>query len=182
MPPRFSVGATLQFSTTLAAYPASAGWVLSHRLVRRAGDGVISFAATASGDAHLTTVAAATTAAWAPGAYTWANWVTRSGEVYDIDTGLTTLLADPRTASASLDLRTEAQIALDNVRATVAGKATADVLSYEINGRRLQRYPMAELIALERHLAERVAREARAVLIAAGKADPRRYTVRLGRA
>ena len=179
---RFAIGAVLEFTTALADYPASAGWVLNHRLVLKSGTGAISFSATASGDQHLTSVPAVTTAAWAPGVYTWASWVTKGSDVRDIATGEITLLPNPRTATGSLDLRTPAQVALDNVRALIQGKAGADVLKYAIGGRQLERYSMAELGALEARLAQQVARETRAALLAAGKADPRRYSVRLGRA
>jgi len=92
------------------------------------------------------------------------------------------LLVNPRTAAGALDLRTDAQIALDNVRATLRGKATADVLSYTINGRSLQRYSVAELIALESKLALYVTRETRQQAQAMGYDTGRQISVRLGRA
>lgn len=180
---RFTLGDTLSFTTALAAYPASAGWGLYYRLIPRTGSGTaISFNSTASGDSHVISVPAATTGAWLAGTYTWAAWVSDGVSSYSTGDGSTELLADPRTALGSLDLRTSAQVALDNVRATIQGKATADVLRYQINGRSLERYPMSELIALEGNLAIRVAAEKRAAALAAGKPDPRRYTVSLGRA
>lgn len=183
MPPRFTLGDTLRFTTTLAAYPASAGWVLHHRLIARPGPGAaIAFSSTASGADHLTNVLAASTAAWVAGVYTWASWVTDGASIFSIGQGSTELLADPRTAAAGLDLRSAARVALDNVRLTIQGKASADVLSYTINGRQLEKYPMRELLALQTELAAQVAAEDRAAKLAAGGADSRRYTVRLGRA
>ena len=183
MLPRFTLGDTLSTTKTLAAYPASAGWVLYYRLVPRSGAGTaIAFNGTASGSDHLISVPAATTAAWAAGTYTWASWVADGTSSYSLEQGTTELLLNPRTTDGPLDLRSASQTALDNVRATIQGKATADVLKYEINGRSLERYPMRELIALETHLATQVAREKRVEQLAAGKADPRRYAVRLGRA
>jgi hypothetical protein len=180
---RFTLGDTLSLTQTLADYPATAGWVLNYRLLPRTGAGsAVSFASVASGSAHQVTVAKATTAAWAAGTYTWASWVTDGTSSFSVDHGTTELLADPRTAAAPLDLRSAAQIALDNVRATIEGKATSDVLKYVINGRQLEHYPMSELIALETRLAGRVAAERRTAALAAGKADPRRYSVVLGRA
>ena len=180
---RFTLGDTLTFTKTLASYPATASWVLHYRLLQRTGAvTAITFSSTASGSDHLITVAKATTAAWAPGTYTWASWVTDGTSSFSVEHGSTDLLIDPRTAEAALDLRSSAEIALDNVRATIEGKASSDVLRYAINGRQLEHYPMAELIALEARLAARVAAERRAAQLAAGGADPRRYTVRLGRA
>jgi hypothetical protein len=179
---RFTLGDTLSLTLKLSDYPAPA-WTLHHRLLLRAGAGTaITFASTASGSDHQVTVAQATTAAWAAGTYTWASWVTDGTSSHSIDHGSTELLANPRTATAPLDLRSSAQTALDNVRATIQGRATADVLKYAINGRQLEHYPMAELIALELRLAGQVAAERRSAALAAGRADPRRYAVRLGRA
>lgn len=184
MLPRFVVGDTLTSTQNLAGYPAGAGWVLHYRLVPRDGGwAAITFNSTASGDDHLILVPAATTAGWAPGTYTWATWAANGAQSFSLEQGTTQLLPNPRTAAAGpLDLRTAAQIALDNVRATIQGKATADVLEYEINGRRLKRYPVSELIALESRLAAQVAAEKRAAALAAGKPDTKRYAVRLGRA
>jgi hypothetical protein len=183
MLPRFTLGDTLSSTKTLAGYPASSGWVLYYRLVPRSGSGTaITFNSTASGDDHVISVAAATTAAWAAGTYTWAAWVADGTSSYSLEQGTTELLLNPRTTGGPLDLRSAAQIALDNVRLTIQGKASADVLKYEINGRSLERYPMRELIALETHLSTQVNREARAAALAAGKPDTRRYAVRLGRA
>jgi hypothetical protein len=182
MPPRFTLGDTLSFTKTLADYPAGV-WTLYYRLMLRAGLATpISFNSTAIGTDHAISVSAVTTATWVPTTYTWASWVSDGTNVFSIDQGSTALLANPRTAGGDLDLRTPAQVALDNVRATIQGKATADVLRYTIGGRQLERYPMAELIALEQRLAQQVARESRSAALAAGLADPRRYSVRLGRA
>ena len=180
---RFTTGDSLVFTTALADYPASAGWVLYYRLIPRSGSGSpVSFGSVASSDRHFISVPAATTAAWLAGTYTWASWVSNGTASHSTGNGSTDLLPNPRTALGAIDLRTAAQVGLDNVRATIQGKATADVLSYQINGRSLARYPMAELIALESNLAGRVAAERRAAALAAGKPDPRRYTVSLGRA
>jgi len=181
MLPRFTIGDTLTATETLAQYPATASWVLYYRLVPAAGP-AIAFNSTASGSDHLISVPAATTATWVSGTYTWASWVSNGTSSYSVANGTTVLLPNPRVVNGPLDLRTSAQIALDNVRATIQGKATADVLKYEIAGRSLERYQVSELVALETHLANQVNRENRAAALAAGKPDTRRYAVRLGRA
>lgn len=175
---RFAIGAVLEFTTALPAYPASAGWVLNHRMVRKSDVGAVSFSASASGDQHLTSVPAATTAAWVPGVYTWVSWVTRGSDVRDIATGETTLLPNPRTATGGLDLRSDAQQALDNVRAMLRGLASAGQRSYTINGRSLERYSMPELMQLESKLAGDVRREQQ---VTTGR-NPRRLVARVARA
>ena len=179
---RFVVGDTLSYTRSLADYPAGEGWVLHLRLIPASGGSAIEVTGTASGDDHAVDAAAATTAAWQPGACTWAEWVTLGAASHTIATGTCTLVSNPRTVAAPLDLRTEAQIALDNVRATLRGKASADVLRYTIAGRSLERYSVEELIALESKLANDVRRENAAAAIAAGRPDPRNMQVRLGRA
>jgi hypothetical protein len=175
---RFAIGGNLEFTKTLAAYPASAGWVLSYRLVLKSGTGHLTFDAAADGDVHAVAVAAATTAAWTPGDYTWFSWVTLGAAVHNVETGETTLLPNPRTATASLDLRSDAQTALDNVRATIRGTASANVLSYAISGRQLQHYSIQDLIVLESKLARAVQRETQALT---GR-NPRRLVARVSRA
>lgn len=178
MLPRFAIGGALIFSVSLADYPASAGWVLSYRLVRKSGVGAVSFSAAADGDAHAVNVAAATTAAWTPGEYTWFSSATLGANVRNVDSGEIVLLPDPRTATSSLDLRSEAQIALDNVRATLRGTGDANVKFYIINGRQLQRYGIDELITLEQKLARDVRREQQAIT---GR-NTRRMVARVARA
>lgn len=182
MQPRFVVGDTLAFTRSLPDYPAGA-WTLHYRLQPDAGAGQpVAFGSTAEGADHAIEVPAADTAQWHPGAYTWASWVTDGTRSHTVGQGRTTLLPDPRTATAPMDLRSEAQVALANVRATLRGKATSDVLSYTIAGRSLQRYSIAELIQLEHKLAVDVAREATAQAVAAGRPSGRWLGVRIGRA
>lgn len=57
------------------------------------------------------------------------------------------------------DGRTEAEKGLDAVEACLAGKATKDQLSYEIKGRKLTRYSVAELLKLRAHYVMRVRKE-----------------------
>lgn len=175
---RFAVGAIFEFTTQLASYPASAGWVLHHRFILKSGTGAIDLTATASGDDHLTSESAAITAAWAPGVYTWVSWVANGSDVYDIAGGDIELLPNPRIATGNLDLRSDAQKALDAVRAMLQGVASAGQRSYTINGRSLERYSMADLILLESKLARDVQRETQKIT---GR-NPRNLVMRVARA
>lgn len=175
---RFAIGGNLEFTKSISAYPASAGWVLSYRLVLKSGVGHITFDATASDDDHVVSVAAATTAAWVPGTYTWFSWVTLGADVHNVEQGETELLPNPRTATTSLDLRSAAQTALDNVRATIRGTASTNVLLYSIAGRQLQHYAIADLIKLESKLQRDVQSEQQVIT---GR-TPRRLVARVARA
>jgi hypothetical protein len=184
MLPRFAIGDTLSLTRSLPQYPATAGWVLKLRIAQRVYSSMapVEITGTASGTDHTVAATAAATAAWVTGTCTWVLWITDGTASHTLETGTTELLPNPRTATAGLDLRSETQVALDNVRATMRGRASADVLRYTINGRELQHYSVADLIALEFRLSAQVNREVRTAALAAGLADPRRYTVRLGRA
>lgn len=183
MLPRFTLGDTLSLRKTLSAYPPGSGWVLHMRLLPAGAGSAIDVVGTADAGVHVLTAAAATTAAWAPGAYSWAQWVQHATlGSHTVDTGRTTLLSNPRTVTGPLDLRTEAETALENVRAMLRGRATQDVLRYTINGRSLERYSVSELVALESTLVAQLKRERRTAAAAAGRPDPRLHSVRLGRA
>ena len=184
MQERLILGDTLNFATTVAGYPASAGWVLKYRLVPRTSGSAISITSTADSSdpaAHRVQVTASTTGAWAAGVCNWHSWVEQGTEKYSVSSGTITLVADPRAATAPYDLRSEAQVALDNVRSVIRGKASADVLRYSIAGRSLERYGMDELIKLESRLSGEVMREQEAARLAAGLASKRRIFVRMGR-
>lgn len=185
MLPQIVAGDTLTHSVTLADYPASAGWVLSYRLAPRLGGSVATFNATADGDSHAVSVAAATTTGWAPGEYTVAAWVTLATARHSVasESGQVRIWPNPATISAGTDTRTPAAIALANVTATLQGRATSAVLEYEINGRRLRYIPHADLISLQSTLRAEVQREEKAADIAAGLGSSRgKVYVRMARA
>lgn len=175
-------GETLNYSATVADYPASAGWVVTLYLNPRAGGTNRSVAGTADGDAHLLQAASGITSAWAAGTYGWEIWAELAGERYRIEAGQLEVLPSLVSAAAGTDTRSAAEIALDAVRQTIRGTATAGVLSYAINGRELRRYSMVELIVLETKLAGDVRREQDATRMAAGLRTSRKVYVRMGRA
>lgn len=180
---RLILGDTLNYSTTVTGYSAADGWVLKYALVPRAGaTASITLTSAADGAAHRVQETAVTTAAWTPGVYSWHSSVEKASEKYSVASGSIELVANPRAATTGpLDLRTEAQIALDNVRAVIRGKASADVLRYQVQGRSLERYPMSELVALESKLAAEVEREQEALRLNAGLASKRKIYMRMGR-
>ena len=170
MLPKIVAGDTLTHTVTLTDYPASQGWVLSYRLVPRGAGTAYTFDAAASGDDHLVTVAAATTATWVAGEYTVAAWVTGTGsERFSIasETGQATLYANPATIATGTDTRTQAEVALADARAAFAAWSPA-TKSYTIAGRQMQFNTPAEIIAVVNHWAGEVKREKRAADLAAG--------------
>lgn len=175
-PARVVAGDTLKFSKALADYPASQGWVLSYALVN-AGNRY-TFNAAAEGDGHLATVAAATTAGWAPGEYALRGTVSKAGEVYTVTEARLTVA--PAYGSAT-DTRSLARQQLENVELQLTGRSTSAVASYEIAGRKLAYIPMTELLALRDRLRMDVMREDNAARAAAGLPSVGRIQVRFGR-
>lgn len=178
------VGDTLNFTTYVAEYLPSDGWTLKFRLVPRSTGSAIAITTTqdsSDSSLHRAQVTAATTAAWTAGEYSWHSYVEKAAESYSVSSGQVTLKPDPRVSS-TLDNRSTARTALDNVRAVLSGKASSGVLSYRIGERTLQSYSMAELLQLESRLVAQVKQEDQAEAIAAGLPSRRRIFVRAARA
>lgn len=179
-----TLGDTLNYTTSVPDYSAADGWVLKTRLVPRSSGSAISLVSSQDGtdpSLHRTQATAATTAAWTAGAYSWFAYVEKGVEQYKVGEGQITLAPDPRVV-ATLDNRSTAQIGLDAVRALMQGKATSGQMSYRIGERELRSYGMEELVVLESRLSVQVKAEQRAVALASGMADPRKYAVRVARA
>ena len=178
---RIIAGDTLDFSITVPDYSAADGWTLNYRLVPRASGTAIEFSSTADGDAHVIAVSAATTAAWAAGAYSWAAYVDASaGASHTWRSGDITLYADPRTATAPLDLRTDAERALADAEAALAAW-NPTMKRYVIGGREMMFHAATEILPVVGYWKAAVQRERRSAALAAGLPDPRKILVRLGR-
>lgn len=184
MQDRLVAGDSLNFTTSVPDYTPADGWTLVYRLVPRSGSGAIQLTSAADPDdstLHRIQAAAATTAGWAAGTYSWASWVEQGAERHSLSTGVCTILADPATATANLDLRSDAQRALDDARAAFyAMAAQPHVRRYRIAGREMEFRDTADLAALIDKLEREVAAEDRRERAAKGYADRRRYQVRIG--
>jgi len=159
----------------LADYPAGEGWALAYQLSNAAG--TITFTSTADGDDHLVSVAATTTANWAPGTYTWRARAVLGAEAYTVRSGTLDVVASLASAA---DLRSHARRALAAIEAYLESPANVAAAAYEIAGRRVQHYPVADLMRLRSRYQAEVAREDAAARVARGLPDPRRVYVRFG--
>lgn len=175
-PTRVTAGDTVTWLKSLSDYPATSGWVLSYTLIN--GTAKITATATASGADHLVSIAAATTAGWAAGTYTWQAVVTKAAERYTVGQG-TIIVAPDLAAAATYDTRTSARKALDavNVLMETYG-AKAYLQGYEINGRKQQFHNPGDFLAFRSRLMAEVAREDNAARIAAGLAPRNQIAVR----
>jgi hypothetical protein len=172
-------GDTWKWTRTLEDYPASSGWTLKYRF--KNADGGFEIVATASGSDHSVTVAAATSAAYAAGKYSWVAWVEGgSSEKYTVDSGSFTVQSDYRAIAAAtgLDDRSHARKVLTAIEAVIERRATKDQEEYTIEGRSLKRTPIPDLLKLrQKYQAEVVAEEAAAKL-AAGQLPGRKIQFR----
>ena len=174
-PSRVTAGDTVTWQKSLSDYPATASWVLSYTLINSTSK--ISFTATASGADHLVSVAAATTAAWASGTYSWLAVVTKAAERFTVGQG-TIVIGANLAAAATLDTRTHAAKVLATIEAYLEAPGSLSSASYEIAGRKLQRYTIPELLKLRDMYRAEAAREANALRLAAGFASKNQISVR----
>ena len=178
------IGDTLDFVTSVPAWPASAGYTLKYRLIPRVSGTPITLTASTSGvDDYRVSVSPTTTATWTAGEYTWSAWVEKSGERRTVDNGLVTIKYDPSTAAA-YDGRTQAQKALEDCKTALANfQATGGrVKSYSIGGRSMEFDDAGGILTLMNYWQWQVTREAAATAVAQGLSDPRRIYVRMSNA
>jgi hypothetical protein len=141
-PSALVAGDTWEWTRDLGDYPNTL-YTLRYYL-HGASNLTITATAGATTTAHAVTVAAATTAAVTAGTVQWIARVTETatGKVYTIDQGTFNVLPD-LAALAAAETHNEKMYAA--IKATLEGRAVADVESYSINGRALNRTPFGEL-------------------------------------
>ena len=171
-------GDTWQWIKSLPDYPASA-WTLKYRFKNSSGG--FEIVATAMGDDHGITVAAAASAGYAAGSYSWMAWVEGvASEKHTVDAGICTIDPDYRSgiATAALDDRTHARKALAAIEAWIETKAPG-VAEYEIAGRRLKNWSAGEVYKLRQRYKQEVAAEIAAEKIANGLGTGRHIQFRI---
>jgi hypothetical protein len=144
---RITAGDSLNFLVQGGAYPASSGWALTYTLVPRVGGTVITISTAAESTDFRVAVAAATTAAWAAGQYTWFQRVDKAGERYKVAEGQVTIDPDPANLAAGFDGRSQARKALDDARAALAAFSPARK-RYRIGDREMEFNSPADIIKL----------------------------------
>ena len=162
-PLQITAGNSVSWLISLPDYPAGAGWTITYYLLNAAG--AIDFSSSAENDDHSFDIAAATTAEWTAGAYKYTALASDGTDRHTVESGNIEILPDPATQE-TFDGRSHAEIVLANIETVLEGKATADNLKYEINGRSLEKYPWSELVQMRSHYRAEVAAEKTA---AAGK-------------
>jgi hypothetical protein len=175
-PPFLTAGDTWTWTRSFPDYPASSGWELSYALTSSTAQ--VTITASASGDDHLISVAAATTAAYTAGDYSWQAYVTLDAERYMVDSGRVTVRPNLAAASSGYDGRSAAAKALAAIESFLAtGDPTA--AEVQVEGRALKHFPILDLHRLRYRLQAEVANEQAAARAKELGLDPRRYKIRL---
>ena len=174
-------GDTLNYVAKSVTYPASEGWVMTLYVNPISGGTASSVSSTAQGNDHLLQMPASTTASWTVGNCNWQIAAAKAGEKYTIDAGVIKVLASLENAAAGTDTRSQSQKALDDANAALAAW-TPTTKRYKINGREMEFNGPADIIAIISHWKAAVAREQAAQAMAAGRPNPRKLQVRMGRA
>ncbi len=163
-PTEITQGERIAWTRTFCDYPASL-YTLQYRF-RGEGTG-FNVTATADGDDFDVVVSATNSAACAVKPYQWQAWVTEIADATNINMiaeGVTQILRGFTSGStASVDLRSDNEIALAAINAAISGQATANIQEYEISTnagtRKIKRMSMADLLAARTQYAKLVSAE-----------------------
>jgi len=159
----------------------SSNWTLTYYLRTNTASEGATVVGSAYGTGWEFTIAASTSADFAAGDWYWQAIATYGSEKVTLGAGQLTVLAalDYTGSPGALDGRTQAEIDLAAVKAAIRSIVSGGgVKSYSIAGRNLQKYELADLIALESKLKAEVNRERAAALIANGLGNPHNLFVR----
>ncbi|HEU4595733.1 MAG TPA: hypothetical protein VFS10_11385 [Pyrinomonadaceae bacterium] len=163
-PDELSPGDAVEWRKALTDYKAGEGWALTYYFRNASGTG-FDVVGVADGDAWEMSVEVPANVA--AGRIDWEAWATKGAEKQRVDRGTATVVQSLRAlaANAAFDGRTQAERDLEAVRAALVPTTSAGVQEYEIGGigtnRRVRFYGKAELLELEKTLAQRVNRERR---------------------
>jgi len=146
MPESLTAGTTYKFSQGWTDYPANAGWTAG---IYIAGAAVTRapITGTPNGSYFDFVLSAAALASFPSGNYQWQIIVAKAGESYIAASGVLRVLPNVAQATAG-SLLTWAERTLPIVEAAIEGRLTADVQSYQINGRAVTKIPIGELLNL----------------------------------
>jgi hypothetical protein len=146
-PLQIVAGDYIQWSKALSDYLPVDGWVLSYALINSLAK--ISITGTTGSDGnHLITIAAATSAAYTAGIYSWQSYVTKASQRVNIGTG--DIEIKPNFASlTTLDARSLVKQTLDAINTEILARATGGMTQeYTIGNRSLKKCTAGELITM----------------------------------
>lgn len=174
-PDSFRAGDSVSWTVSLTAFPASAGWVVSYRLLTPSGV-AIDIETTADGDDHVTTLTAANTAKWTAGTATLVCLASKGAERKTVGSKTVTVLPD-LAVIGTFDGRSRNQKTLDDLEAALAAYAAAGqghVAEYQVAGRLMKFRTVDEIEALIAIYHRAVAKERAALALLNGTPPPGR--------
>jgi len=170
-PNEIVVGDFIQWkrSDLVADYPLATHSAEYVARITGGGSSEIKLAATETDGTYLFTVDSATSADFNVGYYHWQLEITEtaSGNRIVVDRGSFTAIADLDVNNA--DPRSHAEIMIGKLESLLQGKADADVESYSINGRSLNKLSPKELLEWRDYYRAEFANEKRKERIKLGK-------------
>lgn len=156
LPPELTSGDGVDWIETVPLY-AAPDFQVHYQFV--SGKQRWSIESTADGSDHVLAIPGEKSGDLIPGVYSWQRQVIQASDGERLTIGRGRIEVLPNFAELdSGDFRSWAEIALENVEAVLAKKATADQASYSINGRSLSRYSIVDLTDLRDYLRREVAR------------------------
>lgn len=160
---KLRAGTNLKKTISGGDYPASDSWTGKLHIV---GTTAYEITATADGDDYLVNADGTVTAGYSSGYYSWAFIVTKGNDTHVLQEGIIEISA---AVTVTGDQRSHVKKMLDSIEATLEGRAASDVLEYEIEGRKLKKTPVHELIRLRSHYRHLYKQELAANKIARGE-------------
>lgn len=142
-PQTLAAGDTISFLKKLAEYPATDGWALEYEITN--DDHRYAILSVAQGASHLVNVAAAVTAAYAPGDYELQGFAVNAGSGERVQIYQAPLPITVNTPVAGEVPLTHAARMVQLIEAVMLGKATHDILESEVEGTRIKRLSALEL-------------------------------------
>ena len=170
-PDAITPGATYEWTKALADYSPADGWELTYYFRNSSGTG---FDAAATSDGNPWKMSIAVPSNVAPGRIDWEAWVKKGSDERLADAGSATVRNSLKAAAVdgAVDNRSQAEKDLEAVRAALVPATSAGVQEYEIGGvgttRRIRYFEKAQLLELEKTLAQRVNQEKRAAALKQG--------------
>ncbi len=156
VPSELRAGDTLRFRRALHAFLPVDGWDLKYTIV--SATEAHSFTAGVANDEFLIEVLSATTIEWGAGRYQVQEYVERSGDRVTISTPQLRVLANLAGVTDGIDTRSHARRVLEAIEAWLESK-NAVAGAMQIGDRRVQTYPIEQLLAMRDRYRAEVARE-----------------------
>ena len=172
-PAQIVAGDSLQWTKSVADFPATDGYTLTYYLV--SGSTTYQFDAGADGADYAISVLGTVTQNWTPGSYRWTACVRKGSDRFTVDAGRFRVLYNPAGTGAL----SHARKVLAAIEAVIESRATKDQEEFTVAGRSLKRTPLGELLKFRRKYLAEVAREEQAEDLARGTKTKNTIKVRM---